>query len=60
MDLGMLLGAIIVLAIIGVALHLLITYVPMAQPIKTLIIVLVVLVICLWLLSIVGIVPRFR
>ena len=56
----MLLGAIIVLAIIGVALHLLITYVPMAQPIKTLIIVIVVLVICLWLLSIVGIVPRFR
>lgn len=60
MDLGSLLGIIIVLAIIGVALHLLIQYVPMEPPIKTLIVVIVVLAVVLYLLSLIGIVPRFR
>lgn len=42
----------LVLIIIGVALYLLNTYVPMAQPIKTIINILVVLLVCVWLLSI--------
>lgn len=60
MDLGSLLGAVIVLSIIGVALYLLFTYIPMAEPIKTIIMVLVVLCAVLYLLTLVGIVPKFR
>lgn len=60
MDLGSLLGAIIVLAIIGVALYLLFLKVPMDPTIKICIQVLVVLFVVLWLLSLVGIVPKFR
>jgi FtsH-binding integral membrane protein len=60
MDLGALIGVILVLAILGLCLHLLFTYVPMEPPIKTLIIIVVVLVVILYLLSLVGIVPRFR
>jgi hypothetical protein len=48
------------LAILGLCLHLLFTYVPMEAPIKTLIMIVVVLVVILYLLSLVGIVPRFR
>lgn len=60
MDLGSLLGAVIVLAIIGAALYLLFTYVPIDPPIKLLIQVIVVLFVVLWLLSLIGVVPRFR
>jgi hypothetical protein len=60
MDLGALIGVILVLAILGVGLHLLFTYVPMEPPTKTLIKVIVVLAVILYLLSLVGIVPRFR
>jgi hypothetical protein len=60
MDLGALIGVILVLAVLGVCLHLLFTYVPIEPPIKTLIIIVVVLVVILYLLSLVGIVPRFR
>lgn len=60
MDLGSLIGVIIVLAIIGVAMWLLVTYVPMQPPFPTIIVVIVVLFVVLWLLSLVGIVPRFR
>jgi hypothetical protein len=40
---------VIILAVLGVGLYLLNTYVPMAAPIKTLINVIVVLVIFLWI-----------
>ena len=45
---------IIVLAIIGVGLYLLNTYVPMAPPIKTIINVVAVIAVILWLLSAFG------
>jgi len=45
----------IVLVIVGVILWLITTYVPMAPPIKTVIMVVVVLCLCLWLLSLLGV-----
>ena len=51
-----LIGILIVLVIVGVCLYLVQTYVPMAQPIKTVITVVVVLVLCLWLLSAFGVI----
>jgi hypothetical protein len=47
---------IIVLVVIGLVLYLIETYVPMAQPIKTVLRVVVVLALCLWLLNAFGIV----
>ena len=47
---------VVVLAIVGVLLWLLNTYVPMAKPIKTIINVVVVLVVVVWLLSVLGII----
>jgi hypothetical protein len=49
-----LVGLIVGLAIIGVVLYLVNTYLPMAAPIKTIINVIVVIAICLWLLSAFG------
>lgn len=46
---------IVVLAVIGVVVWLLTTYIPMDPPIKTVIVVITVLVLCLWLLSLFGI-----
>ena len=60
MDLGLLLGVIVVLALIGFALWAVITYVPMAAPFPQIITVIVVLCLVLWVLSMIGIVPRFR
>lgn len=60
MDLGLLIGTVIALAVIGVGLWLLFSKVPMDPTIKTAIQVIVVLFVVLWLLSLVGIVPRFR
>jgi hypothetical protein len=45
----------IVLVIVGVCLYLLETYIPMSDPIKTVIRVLVVLFLILWLLQVFGI-----
>lgn len=45
----------IVFIIVGVILWLVNTYIPMAPPIKTVMNVVVVLVLCLWLLSLFGI-----
>lgn len=45
---------VIVLAIIGVILWLITTYIPMPPPFKTVIIVVAVLCLCLWLLNIFG------
>jgi ABC-type siderophore export system fused ATPase/permease subunit len=60
MDIGSLLGVVIVLAIIGVALYIIQIKVPMDSSIKLLIQVIVILFVVLWLLSLVGITPRFR
>ncbi len=55
---------IITLVIVGVCLYLVETYIPMSQPIKTVIRVVVVLLLVLWLLRVFGIgdvgVPRLR
>lgn len=52
------------LVILGVALYMLETYVPMSSPIKLLIRVVIVIVVVLWLLQIFGItgptVPKLR
>lgn len=43
------------LMVIGVALYLINTYVPMAAPIKTILNVVVIVVLCLWLLRLLGV-----
>jgi hypothetical protein len=57
-------SVLVVLIIVGVCLHLVLTYVPMAAPIKTVITVVVVLFLCLWLLGLFGLsdisIPRLR
>ena len=54
----------VLLIVVGVALYLVNTYIPMAAPVKTIINVVVVLFLCLYLLSAFGImdvpVPRLR
>lgn len=45
----------VVLIIVGVILWMVQTYIPMAPPIRTIITVVVVLILCLWLLRIFGI-----
>ncbi len=55
--------AIVLLVVVGVALWLLNTYVPMAPPIKTVVNVLVVLLLLLWILRGFGIIhdsPTFH
>jgi len=48
------LGLLILLVVVGVALYLVNTYVPMAAPIKTILNVVVVLIVVLWLLNSFG------
>jgi len=55
----------VMLVIVGVVLYLINSAIPMAAPIKTVINVVVVLVLCVWLLEAFGVVggghlPRFR
>lgn len=50
-----LLSLIVVLIVIGVALWLVNSYIPMDQKIKTILNIVVVVVVCLWLLRIFGI-----
>ena len=50
-----LLHVVITLAIFGLILYLVQTYIPMAQPIKTIINAVVAIVIILWLLQIAGV-----
>ncbi len=47
---------IVVLVVMGLVLYLINTYIPMAQPVKTVLNVVVVLMLCLWLLNAFGIV----
>jgi hypothetical protein len=46
----------VILVVVGVVLWLINTYVPMQPPIKTVLNVIVVLMLCLWLLSIFNII----
>lgn len=46
---------IIVLVIVGLALYLINTYVPMAPPVKTILNVVVILILCLYMLNVFGI-----
>ena len=45
----------VTLVIVGVVLWLITTYIPMAPPIKTVLTIVVVLVLCVWLLNVFGI-----
>lgn len=47
-------GLLVLLVVVGVALYLVNTYVPMAPPIKTIVNVVVVLLLVIWLLSAFG------
>ena len=51
-----LVSIIVVLVVIGLVLYLINTYIPMARPVKTVLNVVVVLMLCLWLLNAFGIV----
>lgn len=60
-----LINLVIYLIIVGVLLWLVNTYIPMAAPIKTILNVVVVVVVCLWVLRTVGVAdvpigPRIR
>ena len=58
-----LLNIVIVLIVVGVLLHLINRYIPMASSIKSLLNILVVVVVCVWLLQVVGLwgdVTHFR
>ena len=46
----------ILIVVVGVALYLVETYVPMAPPLKTILRVVVILILCLYLLKVFGIV----
>lgn len=50
-----LISVIVVLVIVGVVLYLIQNYIPMAPPVKTVLNVVVVLILCLWLLHVFGI-----
>jgi hypothetical protein len=52
-----LITVIVVLIVVGVVLWLVNTYIPMAQPIKTILNVVVILCVVLWLLSAFGLIP---
>lgn len=51
---------IITLVVIGAVLWAINTYIPMAKPIKTILNVVVVVVLCLWLLQVFGIVDSMH
>ncbi len=55
MVLGNLISIIVVLVVVGLCLYLLETYIPLAEPIKLIIRVVVVLFLVLWLLSAFGV-----
>lgn len=51
-----LISIIVVLVVVGLVLYLINTYIPMAQPVKTVLNVVVVLMLCIWVLNAFGIV----
>ena len=52
-----LISLVVVLIVVGVLLWLVNTYIPMDAKIKTIINIVVVIVVCLWLLALVGVLP---
>ena len=51
---------IIVLVVVGAALGAINTYIPMAKPIKTILNIVVVVIVCLWLLQTFGVIDSVR
>jgi len=49
-----LLNLVIVLIVVGVALHLINRYIPMASSIKSILNIVVVVIVCVWLLQVTG------
>jgi hypothetical protein len=47
----------VLIVVIGVILYLVNTYVPMAAPIMTILNIVVILFLCIWLLSVFGLLP---
>ena len=45
----------VLLIVVGVVLYLINTYVPIAEPIKTIINIVIVLLVCIWLLRVFGV-----
>lgn len=56
--LSSLVAVIFVLVIIGLVIYLMENYLPMPQPIKVVIYAIIVLAICWWLLSLIGVAPK--
>lgn len=52
-----LISLIVVLIVVGVLLWLVNTYIPMQETMKKIINIVVIIVVCLWLLSVFGILP---
>ena len=55
-----LINIIIILVVVGVALWAINNYIPMAAPMKTILNVVVVIVVCIWLLQVFGIIGSIR
>jgi len=55
-----LINIIIVLVVVGAALWAINNYIPMAVPIKTILNVVVVIIVCLWLLQVFGIIGNIH
>lgn len=55
-----LINVVIVLVVVGVALWAINTFIPMAKPVKTILNVVVVVVLCLWLLQAFGLIDSIR
>ena len=51
---------IVVLVVVGAALWAINTYIPMAKPVKTILNIVVVAVLCLWLLQTFGLIDSIR
>ncbi len=55
-----LVNIIVILVIVGVVLWAINTYIPMAKPVKTILNVVVVVILCLWLLQVFGVMGSVR
>ncbi len=55
-----LLNIVLVLVVVGVGLWAINTYIPMARPVKTILNVVVVVVLCVWLLQTFGLIDNIR
>jgi hypothetical protein len=51
---------VIVLVVVGVGLWAINTYIPMAAPVKSILNIVVILVLCLWLLQVFGIIDSIK